>query len=118
VLRFLADASLRGVYVRALRRAFPEMALVTAHDAGLRDAPDAVILQRAADEGRIVISQDFATMPDFALARVAAGLPMPGVIQVPLHGPVAPVIEDFRLILAASIPDDWRDQVVYLPLKR
>ena len=116
MLRFLADASLRGVYVRALRRAFPEMDLVTAHEAGLLAASDPDILENAAVTGRIVISQDFSTMADFAYARVAAGRPMPGVIQVPLDGPVAPIIEDFRLILSVSRPDDWHDRVLYLPL--
>jgi hypothetical protein len=41
---------------------------------------------------------------------------MPGVIEVPLDGPVAPILEDFRVILAASKPEDWRDRIVYLPL--
>ena len=118
MLRFLADASLRGVYVRALRRTFPDLALLTAVEVGLREAPDPVILEHAAGEGRIVLSQDFATMADFALARVAAGRPMPGVIQLPLHGgTVSAVLEDFRLILAVSTPEDWRDRVVYLPLQ-
>ena len=116
-LRFLADASLRGVYVRALRRAFPDLDLLTATEAGLREAPDPAILERAAEEGRIMLSQDYATMPDFALARVAAGQPMPGLLQVPMHTAVAPVLDDLRLILAVSTPEDWRDRVVYLPLR-
>ena len=62
------------------------------------------ILEYAAAQGRIVIAQDFATMADFAYARVAAEASMPGLIEVPLGGPVAPVIADFRLILAASEP--------------
>ena len=118
MLRFLADASLRGVYVRALRRAFPDLALLTAAEAGLREASDPVILEHAARERRIVLSQDFATMADFALTRVAAGQPMPGIIQFPLHGgAVAAVLADFQLILTASVPEDWRDRVVYLPLR-
>jgi len=116
VLRFIADASLRGVYVRALRRAFPEIDLVTAHEVGLRESPDERILEYAATHGRIAISQDYATMADFAYARVAERRGMSGLIQVPLDGPVAPVIEDFRLILSASQPADWRDRVIYLPL--
>ena len=116
MLRFFADASLRGVYVRALRRSFPGIDLITAHEAGLLDAPDDLILDHAAAHGRITITQDFATLPDFAYARIADGRAMPGVIEVPLEGPVAPILEDFRVILAASQPEDWRDRVVYLPL--
>ena len=53
MLRFFADASLRGVYVRALRRSFPGIDLITAHEAGLLDAPDDLILDHAAAHGRI-----------------------------------------------------------------
>jgi predicted nuclease of predicted toxin-antitoxin system len=63
---FFADASLRGVYVRALRRSFHGIDLITAHEAGLLGAPDDVILNYAAAHGRIAITQDFATLPDFA----------------------------------------------------
>ena len=116
MLRFLADASLRGIYSRALRRTFADLDLVIAYEAGLSAATDPVILQYAAEMGRIVVSQDFATMPDFAMARVGRGEPMPGVFQIPLHGPIAPVLADFRLIHSASVPEDWRDRVIYLPL--
>lgn len=107
---------MRGVYVRALRRAFSDIDLVTAHMVGLREASDERILEYAAAHDRIAISQDFATMADFVYARVREDRPMAGLIQVPLDGPVAPVIEDFRLILSASEPADWRDRVIYLPL--
>lgn len=94
MLRFIAVASLRGVYVRALRRAFPKMDLVTAGEVGLRQASDENILEYAATHGCIAISQDFATMADFAYARVRENRPMPGLIQVPLDGAVAPMIEN------------------------
>src|SRR4051794_831941 len=45
-------------------------------------------------------------MADYASARVAGRLAMPGLIQVRLHGPIAPILEDFRLIFAASAPED------------
>jgi hypothetical protein len=90
--------------------------VVRVQDVGLRGAEDAVILEWAADEGRVVLTHDAATMAHFAYERVRAGLSMPGVIEVADDLPLAQVIDDILLIAETSESDEWEGRVIYLPL--
>jgi hypothetical protein len=80
MLPLAADESLHGHIIQGLRRRLPGIDLVTVDETGLRSSPDPDILEWAASEGRILVAQDRETMIGFAWARVAAGLPMPGLI--------------------------------------
>lgn len=51
---------------------------------GLSGVDDPAILEWAAQEDRIVVTHDVATMAHFAYERVRAELPMPGLIEIPL----------------------------------
>jgi predicted nuclease of predicted toxin-antitoxin system len=90
--------------------------IVTVQDVGLRTLDDPAVLEWAAGEGRILLTHDLATMKDFAYQRVAAGLPMPGVFEIPVGTPRSVIIDELLLIDAASDPDDWAGVVHYLPL--
>jgi hypothetical protein len=68
-------------------------------------------------EGRVLMTHDAATMTASAYTRIAAGEVCPGVIVIPQWLPVGVVLEDLLLILACSLPEDWCDQVRFLPLK-
>lgn len=64
-----------------------------------------------------MVTHDVSTMLDFAYERVAAGLPMPGVLEIPDTVPRSVIIEELLLIAGASDPDEWNDTVRYLPLR-
>lgn len=83
---------------------------------GLRTFDDPAVLEFAAVEGRILLTHDVATMVTYAYERVAAGLPMPGVIEIPEVLPLSAVLEDLLLICQTSRPDDWSGRVTFLPL--
>lgn len=84
---------------------------------GLRTADDLTILQWAADDGRVLVTHDIKTVPDFAHDRVAAGRPMPGVFVVPTSMPIGEAIDELSLVAEVSEPDEWADRVLYLPLR-
>jgi hypothetical protein len=63
------------------------------------------------------VTHDVSTFSAFAFDRVAAGLPMPGVIEIPATAPMAVIIEELILIAGASDPDEWKDTLRYLPLR-
>ena len=52
-----------------------------------------------------------------AYARIAGGKGCPGVIIIPQWLPVGPTLEELILIAECSGPEDWVDQVRFLPLK-
>jgi predicted nuclease of predicted toxin-antitoxin system len=116
-VKLLIDENLRGAIVRGLVRRRPEIDLVRVPDVGLSEADDPAILAWAATEGRIVITHDAATLIGFAYDRVAAGQPMPGIIEVRQEVAIGQVIDDLLLLVDASVNGEWEGQVLYLPLR-
>jgi predicted nuclease of predicted toxin-antitoxin system len=116
MLRFLADENLKGDIVRGLMRRSPDLDLVRVQDVGLTGDDDRAVLSWAAEQGRIVVTQDRATFPDFVYDRVVAGEPMPGVLVVPRKMAVRQAIDELLLIASSSEPEEWVRRVLYLPL--
>ncbi|HXG21731.1 MAG TPA: DUF5615 family PIN-like protein [Methylomirabilota bacterium] len=117
MLRFVADEDFTRAIVRGVCRARSTIDIVRVQDVGLRTQEDAVVLNWAATEGRIVLTHDVQTMPAYAYERVRNGLPMPGVFVVPQNEAIGRIIEDLILLAECSKDDEWEGQVQYLPLK-
>jgi hypothetical protein len=64
-----------------------------------------------------LLTHDVNTLTAFAYDRIAAGLPMPGVFEVPLSVPIKVVIEDILLLAECSVEGEWDGKVSYLPFK-
>jgi uncharacterized protein DUF5615 len=116
VLRLLADENVNGDIVRGMRTRQPGLDLAPVQDVGLRRADDPAILAWAAENGRVLVTHDVATMVGFAYDRVRAGLPMPGLVEVPRDLPVGWAIEELLLLAEASVERELDGQVRYLPL--
>ena len=86
-------------------------------DVGLGEADNPTILNWAADEDRLVLTHDAATLIGFAYDRVTAGNSMPGIIEVPQDTPIGSILDDLLLIIDASHEGEWEGQVLYLPLQ-
>lgn len=117
MIRFLADEDLNNDIVRGLRRRRPGADVVRVQDVGLSGHPDPAVLAWAAGHGRVLLTHDAATLIGYALARLAAGQPMAGVLVAPQSAALAAVIADLEVIDAASDAADWADRVIYLPLR-
>jgi predicted nuclease of predicted toxin-antitoxin system len=85
-------------------------------DVGLRTAIDPTILEWAASQGRILLTHDRTTMPDFAYQRVRAGMPMPGVLVVRNSPAISKLVEEILTVALCSEQDEWKDRVEFLPL--
>ena len=116
MLRLLADENFNGDIVRGLLLRLPGLDLVRVQDVGLGGAEDPDILARAAEDDRIVLTHDFATMIDFAYERVAAGEGMPGVFLIQERFPVGRAIDEILLTNECSEHAEWSGRVVHLPL--
>jgi hypothetical protein len=115
-LRFLVDEDFDNDIVRGLLRRLPTLDIVRAQDGELSGSPDPIVLDRAAQDGRVVLTHDVSTMTAHAYVRVASGLPMPGVFAVSQLAPISRVIEDLVLLAECSLPGEWEGQVRYVPL--
>lgn len=115
-VRWLADENFNNDIIRALLRRNPALDLIRAQDVGRSGVGDPELLEWAANEARIVLTHDATTLTAYAYSRVAAGQPMPGVIEVNQRLSIARVVEDVLLISECSEPTEWENRVIYLPL--
>ncbi len=115
-MRLLADESLHGAIVNGLRRARPSLDLVRVQDVGLAATADPDVLAWAAAEGRVVVTQDRATLPDFASERVVAKQRMPGALVVRGELAIGRAIEELLIVIECSSDEELEGQVMYLPL--
>jgi hypothetical protein len=116
MLRFLTDEDFDGRLTSALRARLAGLDLVRVQDVGLMHSPDLDILAWAAAAGRIVLTHDRNTMTGFATTRVKAGQPMPGLFVVDRQASSGRTLDDLEALAAASEMDEWRDQIIFVPL--
>lgn len=114
-MRFAADENFNNDILRGVLRRHPDLDIVRIQDTEVFEAKDPTVLAWAAQEGRILLTHDIRTMPDFAYARVREGEPLPGVFVVDDQAPMGQVIDDLLIVLGASDADEWRNRVIYLP---
>ena len=116
MIRFLLDENFNGKIVRGLRLQNPDFDMIRVQDTELYGADDPDVLEWAASEGRILLTHDLETMTKYANERLAAGLPLAGVILVRDTIPIAQVIEDILTINEASEAHEWANRYDFLPL--
>jgi uncharacterized protein DUF5615 len=114
-IRFQADADLNEVIIVGVRRREPGVDFRTATDAKLQARTDLEVLEIAARDNRILVSQDFKTMP-VAFARFLDEHSSPGVFIVPQSMEFLTAIENLLMIWAASDAAEWSNRICRLPL--
>ncbi|MEG3835134.1 MULTISPECIES: DUF5615 family PIN-like protein [unclassified Microcoleus] len=117
MLRLLADENFNNQIVRGILRRNPDVDIVRVQDMGLIEADDPTVLEWAAQQGRVVLTHDVATMTNFAYERMQAGLAMPGLFEVSRRVSVGLAIEEILLIAECSLEGEWEGQVRFLPLR-
>src|SRR5205807_1076508 len=97
--------------VAGLRRAYPEIDLIRAQEVALSGQADADILAWAAEQSRIVLTNDKRTMLALAIQRVAARLPMPGLFVLRSRTSIQDAIEAVATVALASDHANWDKQI-------
>jgi len=112
---FLADENIEPAIVSATRRIEPEIDFQTIDVANLLGAPDAVVLEYAHRELRIVVSHDVNTLIAIAKSRISNGEGIAGLLIAPIWLPPRKIAESLVLVWAASSAEEWIDQILFLP---
>ncbi|PZU95271.1 MAG: hypothetical protein DCE90_12995 [Pseudanabaena sp.] len=115
-MKFLADENFDNTIIRGLLRRKPDVDIVRVRDVGLAGKDDPTVLEWAAQENRVLLSHDVATITRYAYERMAASQTMTGVIEVTFDAPIGRVIEDLLFILDCSLEGELEGQIYYLPL--
>lgn len=116
MIKLLADENFDNTIIRGLQRRNPDVDITRVQDIGLSGEDDPVILEWAANEERVLLTHDVATITRYAYERLADNLDMPGVIEIPMDAPIGRVIEDLFILLECGTPKDLYGQIYYLPL--
>ncbi len=116
MFRPLADDNFNGDIVRGLLLRQPELDIVRVQDVGLAGADDPQILAWAAENNRIVLTHDRATLPNYAYERLASGERMLGIFILHDRLPVGQSIQEILAIIECIEQAEWDGRVVYLPL--
>ena len=116
-VRFLADEDLDSDIISGLLSREPAIDILDIKTAGLRGSKDPVLLELAAEQDRILITHDRRTMTRYFQAHLTAGQSSPGIFIVPQRGAIGGIIESLLLVWTASKPEEWRNRIVYLPLR-
>lgn len=114
-MRLLTDENFNGAILRGLVRRLPALDIVCVQDVGLMNADDPTILEWAANEGRILLTHDVATITGYAYQRVGQGLPMPGVVEVIATASIGKILEDLELLIGCSQLGEYEGQVIFIP---
>jgi Domain of unknown function (DUF5615) len=114
-IRFQADADLNEVKIDGVRRRERGIDFQTADDVDLRGLTDLEVLEIAARDNRIPVSQDFKTMPT-AFAQFLQKKSSPGVFIVPQSMEFLAAIESLLMIWIASDATEWSNRIRRLPL--
>jgi len=117
MLRFAADENLNNDIVRGLLRRRPDLDIVRLQDTELAGAADPTVLAWTAQEQRILLTHDVATMTRYAYERIRARQSMPGVVEINRQVAIGTVIEDLLLLAESSLENEWEGQILYLPLR-
>ena len=105
-IRFYTDEHVSKAVIRALRRR--NVDVLTVPEAGLLSAPDKVHLQRALQDGRVIITQD----DDFL--RLAADVEHAGIVYAAQGTLLRTIISGLLLVHQVLDADEMKNHVEFL----
>ncbi|MBI4639239.1 MAG: DUF5615 family PIN-like protein [Candidatus Tectomicrobia bacterium] len=106
-IKFYTDEHVPKAVVRGLRQRGVDV--LTVPEAGMLGASDTEHLARAAEEGRVLFTQD----EDF-LRLAAAGLSHAGIVYTHQQTPIGEIVYGLMLIYHVLTPHDMGGHVEYL----
>jgi hypothetical protein len=116
MLRLLIDENVDHRILRGLRSRLPELDAVTVKQIGLAGFKDPLLLRRAAQNDRTILSHDTQTMRPDAVQLLQRGEMMAGLILVPQTMAIGHAIEELELMIVCHTQPEFRDRIEHLPL--
>ena len=116
-IRFLLDENTTHVIRDGLKRRQPEVEVRVIRDEGApqistKDEDILIFLER---EGYILVSSNRSTMPIHLQAHLKIGQHIPSILLLRPNVSYQQIIETLELICLASVPEDFQDQIKYIP---
>ena len=116
-ISFLVDENTTHAIADQLRRLQPDITILNVGDYlspsfGVLD-PD--ILCWLEKEGYCLITNNRRTMPKHLKDHLASGRHVPGIFILRPRASIGQIIDELLLIWKASVKEEYRDRIVYIP---
>lgn len=115
-MKFLADENFDNRIVRGLLRRRSDLDIIRVQELEIAGADDPTVLAWADQAGRILLTHDERTIPQYTYERLAADQTIAGVIVASDNLGISTLIEDILLIVECSTATEWINQLQRLPL--
>jgi hypothetical protein len=112
-IRFQADNDLKFAIVKAVPRREPAIDFASVQESGLDGLSDPDLLDRAASDGRVLVSHDLRTMLHHFRSHLAAGKTSPGLLLVSHGESIGEVVEALVVLWAVTDPGELSDQAYH-----
>ena len=109
------DVHVRRAVTLALR--LRSVDVITAQEDQAAEFDDPRLLQRATELHRVLVSQDEDLLCEAARRRNVEEAFLGLIYAHQLRITIAEMVDDLELIAKATAPDEWRSQIVYLPIR-
>lgn len=116
MIQLLVDENFNRRILRGLRRRLPALDCVLVQETELFQKEDALILNWAVANKRVVLTHDVNTMTKYAYETLEAGELLSGVVIVPKELAIGSAIEELDILLNCSEPEDIINRVIHLPI--
>lgn len=113
-LRFQADTDFNQNIVTGILRRNPAIDFQSAFTAGLDGLDDRQVLELAAQSGRLLVSHDRRTLPQY-FAEFMVSQTSAGVLIVSQNLGIGTAIEALLQIWEISDAEDWTNRIMYIP---
>ena len=115
-MRLLTDENFNADIVSGLRLRKPDIELIQVQEVGLDGWDDPDVLEWAAAENRITLTNDVSTMIGFAEDRLRNKQQMSGLFVARKKFTVAELIDEFLIVVECSLEGEWESQIRFIPL--
>lgn len=117
-IRFLLDEDTPHAIRDQLLRRKPEMEVLAVGDdmAPAFGTPDPELLRWIERQGYVLVSRNRRTLSQHLRQHLADGGHVPGILLLGRRSSIGQILEDLVLIWEEARPEEYRDQVEYLPL--
>ena len=115
---FLLDEHIPHAVARGLRLREPGLqVLILGHPgAPPLTTSDPDLLIWIEEHGCLLVTNNRASMPGHLRNHLAANRHILGILTVPRRFTIGNIIDELHLIWGASLPEEFQDQIVHLPL--
>jgi hypothetical protein len=115
---FLIDENLSPQIALQIQRHEPGIPVLSIGQPGApnKGTPDPQILNWMQENDYLLVTNNRTSMPGHLVDHIAVGRHIPGILITPFPLDIGALVEELILIWGASLPDEFRDRIVYLPL--